>query len=465
MSNESPSSSTGRKAHVLANSASALGAEILDISGFLELVDAQSEQQTHAIHHLSCEMQKVDSATSQMLAAGNTLIEATDCTQITTKRTLDNMRDSDVKTHLMATFMQTISERTDTVRDTVEAMRKNNQQIVGIARHVNMLAINAKIEASRAGETGRGFTTVAEAINELALQTTSAAAHISENLETVTTWIGELAVQAKTAADQANGILNTSADRETDLRQMENRLGASAEAAQGIVTEAAKVHSALEALKPSLSGINTAADTTRKGVSDATQRVHSLIDTSESIVQNVSALGINSNDAPLIEKVQILAGHVAQVFEAAVRNGQISQTDLFDSTYTPIAHTDPPQFMAPFTQLTDWVLPEIQEPVLSSDKRIIFCAAVDRNGYLPTHNTMFSQPQSEDPIWNMAHCRNRRIFDDRVGLKAGQNTEPFLLQVYRREMGGGRFELVKDISAPICIFDKHWGGLRLCASI
>ncbi|MEO0372716.1 MAG: hypothetical protein AAF231_14750, partial [Pseudomonadota bacterium] len=63
------------------------------------------------------------------------------------------------------------------------------------------------------------------------------------------------------------------------------------------------------------------------------------------------------------------------------------------------------------------------------------------------------------------NSRNRRIFDDRVGLKAGQNTKPFLLQVYRRDMGGGVFKIMKDLSAPITVHGRHWGGLRLAYEV
>jgi methyl-accepting chemotaxis protein len=86
---------------------------------------------------------------------------------------------------------------------------------------------------------------------------------------------------------------------------------------------------------------------------------------------------------------------------------------------------------------------------------------VDRNGYLPTHNRKFSKPQGADPVWNAANCRNRRIFNDRTGLAAGRNTRRFLLQTYRRDMGGGNFVLMKDLSAPIFVRGRHWGGLRL----
>jgi methyl-accepting chemotaxis protein len=67
--------------------------------------------------------------------------------------------------------------------------------------------------------------------------------------------------------------------------------------------------------------------------------------------------------------------------------------------------------------------------------------------------------------WNTANCRNRRVFDDRVGLAAGRNTQPFLLQAYRRDMGNGAFAMMKDVSAPIMIAGRHWGGLRLAYKV
>ena len=121
--------------------------------------------------------------------------------------------------------------------------------------------------------------------------------------------------------------------------------------------------------------------------------------------------------------------------------------------------------MTRFTLFTDKVLPPIQEPVATSDSRIVFCASVDENGYLPTHNKKFSQPQSSDPTWNAANCRNRRMFNDRVGLAAGRSTALFLLQTYRRDMGGGQFAMMKDCSAPIFVRGRHWGGVRVAYKI
>ena len=88
--------------------------------------------------------------------------------------------------------------------------------------------------------------------------------------------------------------------------------------------------------------------------------------------------------------------------------------------------------------------------------------AVDRNGYIPCHNQAYNHPQrAGDTAWNTAHCRNRRIFADRTGLASARNQRPFLLQTYRRDMGGGNYVVMKEVAAPITVAGRHWGGLRL----
>jgi methyl-accepting chemotaxis protein len=154
------------------------------------------------------------------------------------------------------------------------------------------------------------------------------------------------------------------------------------------------------------------------------------------------------------------AQEVEEAFESALATGTISERDLFDESYEEIAGSNPKQFRSKFLRLCDRLLPPIQEAVLQFSPKVVFCAAVDRNGYLPTHNQKFSRPQGADPTWNAANCRSRRIFADRTGLAAAKNERRFLLQTYRRDMGN-RFVIMKDLSCPIRVRDRHWGGLRL----
>ena len=138
---------------------------------------------------------------------------------------------------------------------------------------------------------------------------------------------------------------------------------------------------------------------------------------------------------------------------------------MFDVNYLPLPNTNPVQYCNKALDFLERRLPEIQEPILALDPAIVFSAAVDRNGYLPVHNRKYSAPQGTDPVWNNANSRNRRIFDDVTGLMAGRNVQKVLSQTYPRDFGGGRVELIKDISAPIVVGGKHWGGLRMGAKI
>ncbi len=156
---------------------------------------------------------------------------------------------------------------------------------------------------------------------------------------------------------------------------------------------------------------------------------------------------------------------ISELFEAAIVSGEIAEAALFDRNYLPIAGTDPQQFRNQALDFLERRLPAVQEPILDLDPAVVFSAAVDRNGYLPVHNKKYSAPQGGDPVWNNANSRNRRIFDDTTGLMAARNTTTVLSQTYPRDLGGGRVVLIKDISAPIFVNRKHWGGLRLGAKI
>lgn len=171
--------------------------------------------------------------------------------------------------------------------------------------------------------------------------------------------------------------------------------------------------------------------------------------------------GLETRDTPFINVVIQTAQKISQLFDHAVDGKRISLGDLFDTEYIPISGTNPQQYTTRFTEFTDQVLPPIQEPQLHFSPLVVFCVAVDRNGYAPTHNQKYSLPQRSSPVWNNSNCRNRRMFNLGAGLRAAQNLKPFLLQTYRREMGGSKFTMMKDVSAPIFVNGKHWGALRM----
>ncbi|MGY2050841.1 methyl-accepting chemotaxis protein [Methylobacterium sp. JK268] len=164
--------------------------------------------------------------------------------------------------------------------------------------------------------------------------------------------------------------------------------------------------------------------------------------------------------APLIARAQAVAGRVAALLATEIEAGRLPEADLFDTDYVPIPGTDPAQFRTGAVSVLERLLPPILEGELVQDSRMLFCIVTDRNGFLPVHNRRYAQPQRpDDPVWNDAHCRNLRIFDDRTGITAARSTRPATVQAYRREIGR-EVVLVREVDAPISIHGRHWGACR-----
>jgi methyl-accepting chemotaxis protein len=152
---------------------------------------------------------------------------------------------------------------------------------------------------------------------------------------------------------------------------------------------------------------------------------------------------------------------LTKIFENGVKSGAISIEDMFDTDYVEIAGSNPVQYRTRILDWADRALPLFQEAFLARDPRMAFCAMIDRNGYLPVHNKIYSHPQRPgDVTWNTANSRNRRIFNDPAGLAAGRNLRAYLIQSYARDMGNGNTVMMREIDVPVRVNGRHWGGFR-----
>lgn len=452
---------TSPKLDQLAQVSSQLGFEIVDIAGFLDVIDQKSQNQLSALQALTTEADRVTASNGQVLDTIQAVTVATEETLQSVQTSVKFVRDNSGRSQEVAEWVHDLEERTDQIGETVDAVRKNNDMITNIAAQVNILAINAKIEASRAGDAGRGFAVVAEAINDLAKRTQAAAKEIGDNINNLSNWVSILHGETIEISRSAEKILGQARETDSSLANIEEKATEVNAQTGRILSEAAQVKEAVSSFAPNINRIGQSVKETTTGIHDTHTRVENLIASSEQLVQGTVALGGQSTDKKFISYVTKISEQVSEIFERALDSGKISSDALFDKSYRPIPGSNPEQFTTGFLSLTDAMLPPILEAALDFDPRVAFCAAIDTNGYLPTHNKIFSHPQGPDPEWNTANCRNRRIFNDRVGLKAGRNSESFLMQVYRRDMGGGNFVMMKDLSVPVYVASRQWGGIRM----
>lgn len=450
-----------RKLNAVASAAGQVGRSAVDIAGYLEDLERNAQAEQGLLTVIGRGLDRVLDESGQMQVAAQTVMDAATNSHRVIESSVATMEESRAQTMRITDWVAGVRGWMADFMESLAATEKDLAFITHIAREVNILALNARIEAARAGSSGAGFSVIAEAIGKLARDTGTAAGGIANSLKRVRDEAESFATGAVAVMADAERVVSGAQDVDRALADIQKGMTELDDIASQIGAATSRVRDAVGAYAPDVRTLETNLRQRARDITHLGSRSIELIDTSETIIQNAVALGAASSDKQFIDRVMTDAMTLSALLEDALDRGAISEADLFATDYRPIPHSDPAQVLAPFTALTDSLFPPVQEAALALSDRVVFCAAVDRNGYLPTHNARFSRPQSRDPVWNAAHCRNRRIFADRVGLKAGRNTAPFLLQVYRRDMGGGEFRIMFDVSAPITVRGRPWGGLRL----
>jgi methyl-accepting chemotaxis protein len=445
----------------VARQAGALGLEIADIAGHVDDVSARMAAQAELFKGLRSAAQELSTSNARIATAAQETAAVTDAAGREMGTSRAKVQDSLDQIAQLVTVASDFAQDIEGLRDSLDRVGKVAHGIEAIARQTNLLALNATIEAARAGEAGRGFAVVAGEVKALAGQTSKATAEIDATLKALTDRIQKLLAQSGEAMKRAETVQTGTSAIGSVFDTIGTAMSSVSDKVSGITGAVGAIEKHCGELTASFERVSDGVDKSSQNLQAARNRINKLLGVGEELIQLTASSGIETVDTPLIRMVQDAAAKAVAAFEEAIAKGELSPADLFDEDYKPIPGTNPQQFMTRFVAFTDRALPAIQEPILGLDGKIVFCAALDRNGFLPTHNRKFSQPQGSDPAWNTANCRNRRIFNDRVGLAAGRNTKPFLVQTYRRDMGGGKYALMKDVSAPITVQGRHWGGFRL----
>ena len=445
--------------HDISQISGPLGLELVSVSGAVEEVVRSHIHQTATLVSISSSTQDVSKQNLMMSE------KLKDAEQIIRHSAVDTDKRITHATEAMNTWANSAQQSADRVNELARLLDDVNQiakSIEAIASNINLLALNANIEAARAGEAGRGFAVVAAEVKMLSNRTRESSVHIQSTVGLLTSEISGLKASSQEdliLAKTMSGEMGDAGESLEGLRQSFNNI-------QNIVSEisdtAAYNAASTEGVVSELNKLTSDVKVVDNLMIDAGKRLEGVSDISEKIMQIVSSVGGASVDSEFISFASEAATKLAVILENAVANGEISATDVFDTNYIEIKGSDPLQYTTKFLPLTDKYFTEIQEEMLERNPNIVFCAAIDKNGYLPTHNKKFSLPQKAgDPAWNAANCRNRRIFNDKHGLKSGQNQGEPLVQAYRRDMGNGNYVMMKDVSAPIFVDGRHWGGLRI----
>jgi len=381
--------------------------------------------------------------------------------------------------------------------------------IIGeIARQTNMLALNAAIEAARAGQAGRGFAVVAAEVKRLANDTGAGTRDIAELLEAVK---GELE-PTRRLIDESLALVQDGS----------GKVSAAGAALQRIDRYTQETARHMEQIAGSVAAQTSASWTVFDGLGDMAARVEAVRGQTERVATEAFGLAAATEEAyrhlaafrtdtifhTALELGRELRAGGQALFEERVAAGRVSLEDVlaleyqelrgraisrlgrfFDVSRVPPEGFDPPKYSTAYDALLDEPLQQLCDDVLAREDRLVFAVILDLNAYVPTHNRIYCQDWTGDPVIDNGGNRLKRIFSDsevllrgsRMGLGAGASRVPliasrqdfvragcplhrppgeereFLVQTYARDTG----EVTSALSLPFYVQGERFGSVFL----